>query len=172
VSWHKGIVREKEKIMKTKIVIAIGLLSWTPLAFATGKPAYPKQNVAAFVVEKLDVNSLPASFRPKKQKGKATLADYGYKTEKVGENEAVIEQPDSSMTLSIKVLDSRPSGIYACVSQVPSDNDNAKMHTVILLKSKDADSLLKGRESASEFASCPVPQHTENSAIPSLYPAD
>ena len=158
--------------MKTKVAIAIGLLSWTPLAFAAGKPAYPKQNVAAFVVDKLDANSLPASFRPKKQKGKATLAAYGYKTEKIGANEAVIARPDSSMILSIKILDSQPSGIYACVSQVSSDNDNAKMHTVILLKSKDADSLLKGRESSSEFASCPMPQRMENSAIPSLYPAD
>ena len=158
--------------MKTRIAIAIGLLSWTPLAFAAGEPAYPKQNVAAFVVDKLDVNSLPASFRPKKQKGKATLADYGYKTERLNEFEALVEKPDSAMTLTIKVLDSRPSGIYACVSQPASDGDDTKMHSVILLKSKNADSLLKGHESANEFASCPAPQHMENSAIPSLYPAD
>src|SRR5882757_6198594 len=103
--------------MKTKIGIAFGLLGWTSLALAAGKPAYPKQNVAAFVVDKLDVNSLPAAFRPKKQKGKFTLADYGYKAEKVDENEAVVERSDSSMTFSIKILDSQSSGIYACVSQ-------------------------------------------------------
>lgn len=158
--------------MKTKIAIAIGLLGWTSLAFATGKPAYPKQNVAAFVVDKLDVNSLPRSFRPKKQKGKATLADYGYKTEKVDETEAVVQRPESSMTLTIKVLDSHPSGIYACVSQPTLDGENPKMRSVILLKSKDADSLLEGHESAGEFASCPTAGRVQNYSIPSLYPAD
>lgn len=59
--------------MKLKFVIA-ALLCAT-LAIAEDKAAYPKENVPQFVLEKLDVTSLPSMFRPRKEKGKKTFAD-------------------------------------------------------------------------------------------------
>jgi len=36
--------------------------------------AYPKEKVAEFVVEKLDVTSIPSAIRPKREKGKRRSA--------------------------------------------------------------------------------------------------
>jgi hypothetical protein len=58
--------------------------------------------------------------------------------------------------LSIKVLDQRSSGIYVCVAEPGQNGGEAKTQSVVLLKMKDPNSLLKGRESFREFASCPV----------------
>ena len=58
--------------------------------------------------------------------------------------------------MSIKVLDRRSSGIYACIAEAGQTSDQAKMQTVVLLKRNDSNTLLKGRESWREFASCPV----------------
>src|SRR6266851_3879819 len=67
--------------MKTKVLLAVVALSYSPLVVAGNEAAYPKENVAAFVVEKLDLTSLPSEFRPKKEKGKKTLEDYGFSAE-------------------------------------------------------------------------------------------
>src|SRR5216683_270577 len=77
--------------MKTKVLLAVVALSYSPLAVAGNEAAYPKEKVAAFVVEKLDLTSLPPAFRPKKEKGKKTLADYGFTAQRIDENEAIIE---------------------------------------------------------------------------------
>src|SRR6266705_1710368 len=79
--------------MSTKFVLALAALSYAPLVVAGNETAYPKEKVAAFVVEKMDLTSLPSAFRPKKEKGKKTLADYGFTAQTVNENEAVIEAP-------------------------------------------------------------------------------
>ena len=50
--------------MNTKIALALAALSYVPLAVAGNEAAYPKEKVAAFVVEKLDLTSLPSAFRP------------------------------------------------------------------------------------------------------------
>ena len=61
--------------MDTTFVLALGALSCAPLVVAGNEDAYPKEKVGAFVVEKMDLTSLPSAFRPKKEKGKKTLAD-------------------------------------------------------------------------------------------------
>ena len=142
--------------MKIKVMFAVAALAYAPLALAGEKAAYPKEKVAAFVVEKLDVTSLPSAIRPKKEEGKKTLADYGYKAQKVEENEAIIEAVDGGRRLSIRVLDQRPSGIYVCVAEAGQNSGEAKTQSVVLLKMKDPNAVLKGRESFREFASCPV----------------
>src|SRR6266478_5720276 len=73
--------------MNAKIALALAALSYVPLAVAGNEAAYPKEKVAAFVVEKLDLTSLPSAFRPKKEKGKKTLADYGFTAQRMDENE-------------------------------------------------------------------------------------
>ena len=141
--------------MKIKVMFAVAALACAPLSIAGPKSAYPREKVAALVVEKLDVTSLSSALRPKKEKGKKTLADYGY-TAKVEENEAIIAAVNGARRLSIKVLDLKPSGIYVCVADPEQNGGEAKTQSVVLLKRKDPNALLKGRETFREFASCPV----------------
>jgi len=142
--------------MNTKLVVALAALSYAPLAVAGNEAAYPKEKVAAFVVEKMDLTSLPSAFRPKKEKGKKTLADYGFTAQRMDENEAVIEAAGGVRRLAIKVLEQKPSGIYVCVAEPGENGSLAKTQSVLLLKRKDSNALLKGRESFREFAACPV----------------
>jgi hypothetical protein len=141
--------------MNTKLVLALAALSYAPLVVAGNEAAYPKEKVAAFVVEKMDLTSLPSAFRPKKEKGKKTLADYGFTAQTVNENEAVIEA-GGVRRLAINVLEQKSSGIYVCVAEPEENGSQAKAQSVILLKRKDSNALLKGRESFREFAACPV----------------
>jgi len=142
--------------MKAKVLLAVVALSYAPLGLAGDKAAYPKEKVAAFVVEKLDLTSLPSTFRPKKEKGKKTFADYGFTAQRMEESEAVIEAAGGVKRLAIKVLDQKSSGIYVCVAEPGQNSGPAKAQSVILLKRNDPSALLKGRESFREFAACPV----------------
>jgi hypothetical protein len=65
-----------------KVNIAILALACAPLSLAGANVAYPTDNVAQFVVEKLDATSLPSAFKLKKEKGRKTFADYGYSAKK------------------------------------------------------------------------------------------
>jgi len=116
----------------------------------------PKNKVVAFVVETIDLTSLSPAFRPKKEKGTKTLADYGFTAQTVNENEAVIEAPGGVRRLAIKVLDQKSSGIYVCVAEPAENGGETKTQSVVLLKRKNPRALLKGRESFREFAACPV----------------
>jgi hypothetical protein len=142
--------------MKLKVVLALAALSHAPLTVAGDKDVYPKEKVAEFIVTKLDVTSLPAAVRPKKEKGKKTFADYGFAAQEVNERESIIQAMDGTRKLSIKVLDQRPSGIYVCVTEPGQIAGQAKVQSVVLLKRNDSNTLLKGRESWREFAACPV----------------
>jgi hypothetical protein len=142
--------------MKTSVLLAVVALSYAPLGVAGNKAEYPNEKVAEFVIEKLDVTSLPSAFRPKKEKGKKTFADYGFTVQKVDENEAVIEAVSGMKKLSIRVLDQKSSGIYVCVAEPGENGGQAKTQSVLLLKRNEPRALLKGRESSQEFAACPV----------------
>jgi hypothetical protein len=150
--------------MKTKLLLLVVALSYAPLVVAGDEAAYPKENVAAFVVEKLDLTSLPPAFRPKKEKGKKTFADYGFTAQTVNENEAVIEAAGGVRRLAIKVLDQKSSGIYVCVMEPGENGSQAKTQSVFLLKRKDSNSLLRGHESLREFAACPAIGGSDSSA--------
>jgi len=142
--------------MKTKVLLAVVALSYAPLGVAGNKAEYPNEKLAEFVIEKLDVTSLPSTFRPKNEKGKKTLADYGFTVQTVDESEAVLEAAGGLRRLTIKVLEQKYSGIYVCVAEPGENGGSAKTQIVILLKRKDANALLKGHESFREFAACPV----------------
>ncbi len=98
--------------MKIKVVLALAALSYAPPTVAGDKDVYPKERVAEFIVEKLDLTSLPAALRPKKEKGKKTFADYGFTARGMDEAETIIQAAGGTRKLSIKVLDQRSSGIY------------------------------------------------------------
>jgi hypothetical protein len=80
----------------------------------------------------------------------------GITAQTVNENEAVIEAAGGVRRLAIKVLEQKPSGIYVCVVKPGENGSQAKTQSVILLKRKDSNALLKGRESFREFAACRV----------------
>src|SRR5271154_2033105 len=65
---------------KLQASLAIAALAIGPLAHARENAPYPHEKLAAFVIDKLDLTSLPSSYRPKKEKGKKTITDYGYTT--------------------------------------------------------------------------------------------
>jgi hypothetical protein len=142
--------------MKSKVLFAVVALSYVPLVMAGNKAEYPNEKVAEFVIEKLDVTSLPSAVRPKKEKGKKTFADYGFTAHTVNDNEAVIETAGGVRRLAIKVLEQKSSGIYVCVVEPGENGGQANTQSVLLLKRKDSNTLLKGRESIREFAACPV----------------
>jgi hypothetical protein len=152
--------------MKSKCLLAVLALSYAPLGIPGNKAEYPTEKVTEFVIEKLDVTSLPSSLRPKKEKGKKTFADYGFTAQGVGENEAVMEAVGGARRLTIKVLDQRSSGIYACITAPGEKRGPAKAQIVILLKRKDANALLKGRESWREFAACPAIGGSDSTSNP------
>jgi hypothetical protein len=153
---EKVYEHKRRRRMNKRFVLALAALSYAPLVVAGNEAAYPKEKVAAFVVEKLDLTSLPPAFRPKKEKGKKTFADYGFTAQTVNENEALIEAPGGVRRLAIKVLDQNSSGIYVCVAEPGENGIQTKTQSVIHLKRKDSNVLLKGRESFREFAACPV----------------
>jgi hypothetical protein len=142
--------------IKTKVLLAVVALSYAPFGVAGNKAVYPNEKLAEFVIEKLDVTSLPSTFRPKNEKGKKTLADYGFTVQTVDEREAVLEAARGMRRLAIKVLEQKSSGIYVCVAEPGENGGSAKTQSVIFLKRKDANALLKGHESFREFAACPV----------------
>jgi hypothetical protein len=152
---------EKETEMKLKLAWVVAVLSCAPLAIAADKAAYPTENVVQFVVEKLDVTSLPSAFRPKKEKAKKTFADYGFSSH---ENHAIIEAAGGAERLVIKVLDQTSKGIYVCFADPGQNGGEPKTQSVVHLKRKDPNALLKGRESFREFAACPVIGRTDSAA--------
>ena len=150
--------------LKMKPILLAAVVSCASLAVAGDDSSYPKANLAQFVLSNVDVTSLPSAFRPKKEKGKKTFADYGFTAQKVEENDAIISTADGAGELVIKVLDSTSKGIYTCFAEPSQNDDKAKTQRVILLKRKDPSGLLKGRESFREFAACPVIGGTDSTA--------
>jgi hypothetical protein len=149
--------------MKTKLVLVLAALCYAPQTVAGDKDVYPKERITEFIVEKLDVTSLPAALRPKKEKGKKTFADYGFTAQGMDETETIIQGAGGTKKLSIKVLDQRSSGIYVCITEPGQIAGQAKMQSVVLLKRNGPNTLLKGRESWREFAACPVVGAAEKS---------
>jgi hypothetical protein len=154
-----GLLREREIPMThQKQILTLGatVLAATSVALAHNAGPYPSERIAGFVVEKLEVSSLPSAYRPKKEKGKQTLANYGFTVEKLEEDEAVVASEGGTRRLSIRILQEDSSGIYACMTENNSDDSETKAQSVVVLKHKDADQLLKAHESKKEFSSCPL----------------
>ena len=122
---------------------------------AGDKAAYPREKVAEFIVEKLDITSLPAAIRPKKEKGKRTFADYGFAAQRVDENEAVIEAAGGVKRLAIKVLDQKSSGIYVCVAEPGENGGQAKTQSVLLAEKERSACIAKGTRILSRICCMP-----------------
>ena len=152
-----------------KIVSGLFLLVCMPLAVAKSDNAYPKEKVGEFVVAKLDVTTIPSAIRPKREKGKKTFGDYGYVTRKIEDKAVLVEAPLGHSQIAISILEEGKSGIYVCLNGQAENASSGRIQRVFLLKLKNANGLLKGRESWKEFDGCPVIGGAESDAVPDSY---
>ena len=139
-----------------KFRFALLALACVPTAFAANNAPLPKDNVTDFVAEKLDITTLPASIRPRPQKTRKTFADYGYVLQQRGDQQSLLEAAPGSPQINIRILEQNASAIYVCVRTSSEAASSKPIQRVLFLKLKNADSLLKGRESFKEFSGCPV----------------
>ena len=154
---------------KMKVMSGVFLLVCMPLAVAKNDKAYPKEKIAEFVVEKLDVTSIPSAIRPKREKGKKTFGDYGYVTRKLDDNEALVERPQGRSQITISILEENKSGIYVCLKGQAQKQGSGQIQRVFLLKLKNGSGLLNGRASWKEFESCPVIGGADNDSAADSY---
>jgi hypothetical protein len=147
----------KQKRRKAmKLICGLIALACVPAALAGNNVPYPKENVAEFVVEKLDITTLPSAIRPKSEKTKKTFGDYGYVTRQQDDKDGVVEAPPLGTPINIHILEQKSSGIYVCVQGQSKNADSSQIQIVYLLKLKKATGLLKGGESWKEFDGCPA----------------
>jgi hypothetical protein len=137
-----------------KLMCGVMALACVPVALASSNVPYPKENVAAFVVEKLDVTTLPSTIRPKPERRKKTFADYGYATRQLDEKQAIVDATPGVAQINIRILEQKTSGIYACVEGLGKNASSGQFQRAFLLKLKSANGLLKGREAVKEFDGC------------------
>jgi hypothetical protein len=126
------------------------------LALARNNAAYPMQKVAEFLVEKLDITTLPPEIQPKPERGKKTFEDYGYVARKLDEKGALLEAPHKGSQIAIRVLEQTAHGIYVCVDAQGLNRRNGRFQRMRLLERKNASELLQGRESWKEIDGCPA----------------
>jgi hypothetical protein len=139
-----------------KLLCGVMALACGSVALASNNVSYPKENVVEFVVEKLDVTTLPSTIRPKPEKRKKTFGDYSYVAQRLDEKEALVEATPGGSRINIRILELETSGIYVCVGGPAKNVSGGQIQRVFLLKLKNASGLLKGRESSKEFDGCPV----------------
>jgi hypothetical protein len=151
-----------------KLLFGLAFLASASVALASNDVPYPKEKVAEFVVEKLDVTTLPSEIRPKRDKGKKTFGDYGYVTRQLDEKEVVEAAPGGSQ-ISIKILEQKSSRIYVCVAAFAQNASSGQIQRVVLLKIKNTGVILKGKESWKEFEGCPAIGGTDHDSTADSY---
>jgi len=139
-----------------KLLCGLMALACAPAALAGNGEAIPKGKVAEFVAEKLDVTTLPSTIRPKPEKKKKTFGDYGYATKLVDEKQILAEATPGGAQIHIRILELKASAIYVCVEGQGQNATSGHVQRVVLLKMKNANAFLKGKESSKEFDVCPV----------------
>jgi hypothetical protein len=152
-----------------KLICGTLALACVPVALANNSAAIPSEKVAEFVVEKLDVTTLPSAIRPKLEKKKKTFSDYGYVTRQLDEKQVLVEATSGGSQISIRVLEQKASEIYVCVGGPGKNASSGQIQRVFLLKLKNADGLLKGRESWKEFDGCPAIGGTDSDSQAGAY---
>lgn len=104
-----------------KLLYGVVALTFTSVALARTNVPYPTEKMAEFVVDKLDVTTLPSAIRPKHEKAKKTFSDYSYVASQLGDKEAILETRPSGQQIDIKVLQQESAGIYVCLTGLESN---------------------------------------------------
>jgi hypothetical protein len=139
-----------------KLLSGLLALACVPAALAGNNAPLPKDNVAEFVAEKLDVTTLPSSIRPKPLKNKKTFSEYGYVAQQLDDRQSLVETNSDGSQINIRLLEQNDSTIYACVRTTRQAPDSNSVQRVVLFRLKKQHGLLKGRESWKEFSGCPA----------------
>jgi hypothetical protein len=151
-----GVVGPGSRRKLMKMLCGLIALTCVSLAVARDGAAYPNEGVAEFLVEKLDITTLPSEIQPEPEKGKKTFQDYGYVTRRLEDKEALLEAPHSGSQIAIRVLQQTAHGIYVCVDAEGLNRRNGRFQRIRLLERKDANVLLQSRESWKEVDGCPA----------------
>jgi hypothetical protein len=151
-----GRETKSQRRIAMKMLSGFLVLACVPAAVAGNNAPLPKDNVAEFVAERLDITTLPSSMRPKPEKSKKTFGDYGYVMRQLDDKQVLIEATPAGSQISIRVLEQKTSAMYVCVQTPGPDANSGPIQRVLLLKLKNENDLLKGRESWKEFSGCPV----------------
>ncbi len=154
-----------------KLLCGIIALAAASVAVANNTASLPKDKVTKYVVENLDVTTLPSDIRPKRDHDKKTFSDYGYVTNSLDEHQAVVVTP-AGTRINIKILEQKSSEIYVCVAGPAPNAPSGLVQRVFLVKLKNSGSLLKGRESWKEFDACPVIGGTDHDSTADAYGGD
>ena len=125
------------------------------ITVASNGAAFPKENVAEFVAERLDVTTLPVAIRPKREKNRKTFGDYGYVMSQTTDKASLVEEVPGRPQINIRILEQNNSGMYVCVERASSGDNVAGVQRVVFLKLKGAGTL-KGSETFKEFEGYPV----------------
>jgi hypothetical protein len=139
-----------------KVLCGLIVLTCVSLALARNDAAYPMERVAEFLVQKLDVTTLPPEVQPRPEKGKKTFGDYGYVMRKLDDRGVVLEAPHEGPRIAITLLEQTARGIYVCVDAQGLNTRNGRFQRMRLLERKNASDLLQSRESWKEFDGCPA----------------
>jgi len=154
-----------------KLICGVLALATASVAMANKTTSIPRDEVTKYVVENLDVTTLPSGLRPKRDHEKKTFRDYGFVASSLEESKAIVVTP-AGIRVNITILQQKSSEVYVCVagsaSSVPSD----QLQRVFLIKVKGAGKLLRGRESWREFDGCPVIGGTDHDSTADSYGGD
>jgi hypothetical protein len=154
-----------------KMLSGVIVLATASVAVANNSASLPKDQVTKYVVEKLDVTTLPSGIGPKRDHDKKTFSDYGYVTSSLDENQVMVASPTGTH-INIKILEQKSSAIYVCVAGVDENARDRKIQRVFLLKAKNSGRVVKGRESWKEFDACPVIGGTDHDSTADAYGGD
>jgi hypothetical protein len=149
-----------------KIICGMLALATASVAMANKPPSIAKEEVTKYLVENLDVTTLPAGLRPKRDHEKKTFRDYGFVVSSIEESKAVVGT-SAGTRVNLTILQQKSSEVYVCVAGSASSAPGDQLQRVFLIKVKGAGKLLRGRESWREFDGCPVIGGTDNSTADS-----
>ena len=139
-----------------KVFCGLIVLTCVSLALARNNAAYPTEKVTEFLVEKLDVTTLPPEIQPRPRKGKKTFQDYGYVTRRLEEEEVLLDAPQGGPQIAIRVLEQSARGIDVCIDARGLNIRNGRFQRMRLLARKDTSELLQSRQSWKEVEGCPA----------------
>jgi hypothetical protein len=158
-----------EIIMKT--ICGVLALATASVAMANKAPSIPKDEVTKYVVENLDVTTLPSGLRPKRDHEKKTFRDYGFVVSSLEESKAIVAAP-AGTRVNLTILQQKSTSLYVCVEGSASNAPGDQLQRVFLIKVKGASKLLRGRESWREFDGCPVIGGTDHDSTADSYGGD
>jgi hypothetical protein len=128
---------------KRKRNLILAFLLFTVSCIAGPVSKYPKEKLAQFVIENLDVTSFPSSIGPRMSPGKTFFQDYGFVPRIVKDSEALLEEADGSWRFHIRVLDRTDSGIFVCFEDQAANGGTYHTQDVLYLVRSDNKSPLK-----------------------------